>query len=156
MPFSMKNNIRALNNRLEQRRIRTVGATRAAVAEWGHEWLRMARRMSEGQIPAKLLARRSSAVYRMFARRNPKASAYVASIINRQSGRFYDSWMVLLEEVGCDTGHIFTVTLYNVVSYSGYMRGTKYMIERPVIEGATKMTTPRIVVLIRAVRSGLN
>lgn len=94
-------------------------AARDANQEMGPEALRIARRLSSGRFSTKPLA----AMGHPYARAHPHPPL-PPYIINRQSGAFYAGWM----KVGNK--------LVNVAPHSRYLLrgGTRYMIDRPILE----------------------
>lgn len=62
-----------------------------------------------------------------------------AGIINKQSVRFRGSWR---RKLGSWSGGTLTSTLSNNSPEARYMRGTKFMIERPITALVVKMIRP--------------
>lgn len=71
-----------------------------------------------------------------YSRLRPGRLPVAAHIINRQLGKFHRSWHWNFI-VGND---LFKGTVWNAAKYAKFMLGTKYMIERPVLQEALKRT----------------
>ena len=70
-----------------------------------------------------------------YARRNPRPPVK-PWIINAQNRALHNAWATTYAR----TSDGARATVYNRAPYAKYMRGTRYMIERPVIEEAIRRT----------------
>ena len=70
-----------------------------------------------------------------YATRHPRPPIQ-AHIINKQSGRLYDSWRINIKP----NPDGMTATVFNTAPYSKYMMGTRYMIPRPILDEALERT----------------
>jgi hypothetical protein len=109
---------------------------RAIAEEAPREVLRAARVLSSGGYTSAMLRRMGHP----YAKRapNPPLPAYM---INVQSGKFRDSWRCEVKRVGQQV----TLVVTNDAPYAGYLfRGTRLMIERPILVELKKRVEPRL------------
>jgi hypothetical protein len=84
----------------------------------------------------------------IYARRNPRAR--FPAVINVQTGDFRASWFTS-EYNGDGSRGRFTNSLINNSSVADFMKGTRFMIERPIIDRVGDLIEPMRVKRLQAV-----
>ncbi len=100
--------------------------------------IRLAQRLLVARSQGTLSAAQARRMGHPYAKRDPQTPVD-PSVINRQTGTFARSWTVLAPQTD---GSVLTSRVRNLAAYSGYMRGTRYMVPRPIVEAVQEELAP--------------
>ena len=129
-----------------------VGAMRAATNDVLHEARRLSGRTYATTAKLRAMGHPYARAGRGggFGRRLRGGAGLPAPpfVLNLQTGRLHGLWRTLVRRgMGVVTG-----TVYNLAAYSRFMRGTRKMIERPILQEALRRHKQR---MLRRFRGGL-